>query len=361
MPKDHIKTFTEVPFTSEQAEFNVLQAGGKNPLDVGYLPTVNAPVPPPGSEVGQNPVAGYTMKPVYTWGLNYMPYNFSSTDPQLAVVKQLYMRQVLQYLLNQSAIVQGALHGYGQVTTGPVGPAPVTKYLSPQMRKGDPFPFNVQHAHQLLTDHGWTVHEGGVTVCTRPGAARSQCGEGVKAGTKLNLTMLYASGNAWVEAAMLQLKSNAANVGIQIALSQKSFDGVLGVIESTCNAPSCQWELGNWGEGWSYVPDYLPTGDELFGTGSAGNLGHYSDIKNDRLIAKIPAYLQPAVAPVGHVHVGRLSDRSVAGDVPAGRACRLGGDHQQLEDRAAEPDAGDHSGILALRAVTGARPDGRHR
>jgi peptide/nickel transport system substrate-binding protein len=89
-----------------------------------------------------------------------------------------------------------------------------------------------------------------------------------------------------VEAAMLQLKSNAASVGIRISLSQKSFNGVLGVVRSTCNAPSCRWELANWGEGWSYVPDYLPTGDELFGTGSAGNLGHYSNPKNDLLIAK---------------------------------------------------------------------------
>jgi peptide/nickel transport system substrate-binding protein len=284
VPKDHIATFTEVPFTSEEAEFNVLQAGGSNKLDVGYLPTVDAPVPPPGANVGQNPVAGYKMDPVYTWGLNYIPYNFSDTDPQLAVVKQVYMRQVLQYLLNQSAIVQGALHGYGKVTTGPVGPAPTTKYLSPQLKKGDPFPFSVQHAHLLLTQHGWTVHPAGVTVCTNAGSGPSQCGEGIRQGTKLNLTMLYASGNAWVEAAMLQLKSNAASVGIQISLSSKSFLGVLGVVVSTCHSASCQWELANWGEGWSYVPDYLPTGDELFGTGSAGNLGHYSDAKNDRLV-----------------------------------------------------------------------------
>jgi len=284
VPKNHISKFVEVPFTSEQAEYQVLQAGGQNKLDVGYLPTVNAPVPPPGAAVGQNPVPGYQLHPVYTWGLNYIPYNFSKTNPQLAVTSQLYIRQALQLLINQSAIVQGALHGYGMVTTGPVGDAPVTKYLSPQVKKGDPFPFSVQQAHNLLASHGWKVIAGGQTFCTNPGTGTGECGPGVKAGTKLNLTMLYASGNAWVEAAMLQLKQNANNVGIQIALTQESFNGVLGVVESTCSKPSCQWELANWGEGWSYVPDYLPTGDELFGTGSAGNLGHYSDPKNDRYI-----------------------------------------------------------------------------
>jgi peptide/nickel transport system substrate-binding protein len=287
VPKDHINKFVEVPFTSEEAEYNVLQGGGgggTNKLDVGYLPTVDAPVPTRPGSVGQNPVPGYKMAPVYTWGLNYIPYNFSDTDPQLAVVNQLYIRTALQYLINQSAIVQGALHGYGKPTTGPVGDAPVTKYLSPTVRKGDPFPYSVQKARSLLVAHGWRVVEGGTSVCTNPGSAANQCGPGVKAGTKLDLTMLYASGNAWVEAAMLQLKSNAANVGIQIALSSKSFNGVLGVVLSTCHKPSCQWELANWGEGWSYVPDYLPTGDTLFQTGSGGNLGHYSNAKNDRLI-----------------------------------------------------------------------------
>ena len=226
------------------------------------------------------------MQPVFTWGLNYIPYNFSTSNPQLAVTSQLYIRQALQFLINQSAIVQGALHGYGVVTTGPVGPAPVTKYLSPTMKKGDPFPFSVQRAHSLLSQHGWTVHPGGTTVCTSPGTGSNQCGKGIKACTKLDLTMLYASGNAWVEAAMLQLQSNAASVGIRIGLFPKTFDGVLTVVENLCGAPSCPWELANWGEGWSYVPDYLPTGDELFGKGSAGNLGHYDNAHNDELVKR---------------------------------------------------------------------------
>ncbi|HEY3906329.1 MAG TPA: ABC transporter substrate-binding protein [Streptosporangiaceae bacterium] len=287
VPADHVTQFTEVPFTSEQAEFNVLQAGGQNELDVGYLPTVNAPEPPPGAAVGQNPVAGYTMKPVYTWGLNYIPYNFSKSDAQLAVISQVYIRQALQLLINQSAIVQGALHGYGKITSGVVGDAPPTKYLSPEALKGDPYPFSIQRARALLTEHGWTIHAGNQTVCTNPGASSTECGPGVKAGTRLNLTMLYASGNAWVEAAMLQLKTNAAQVGIQIGLTAQSFDNVLNWIENgvkSCPASGCPWELANWGEGWSYVPDYLPTGDELFETGSAGNLGHYHNARDDQLI-----------------------------------------------------------------------------
>ena len=46
MATNHITTFIEAPFTSEQAEYNVLQdPTGSQTVDVGYLPTVDAPVP----------------------------------------------------------------------------------------------------------------------------------------------------------------------------------------------------------------------------------------------------------------------------------------------------------------------------
>ena len=88
----------------------------------------------------------------------------------------------------------------------------------------------------------------------------------------------------------------------------------------------------NWGSGWSYVPDYLPTGDELFQTGSFGNLGHYSDSTNDNLIKKtltssnmhlmyqwqdyltkqVPVVFQPdapaaLVESISNLHIGKQS------------------------------------------------------
>ncbi len=290
VPKDHIDTFIEQPYTSEEAEFNVLQAGGSQPLDVGYLPTVDAPVPPPGAQVGQNPVTGYKMQPVYTWGLSYMPYNFDDADPQVDIFRQLYFRRAFQLLVNQAAIVQGALHGYGKVETGPVGNAPTTKYLSPTARKGDPFPFNLGKAKSLLTQNGWSIKNGEVTSCVNPGSGKGECGKGIRDGQQLNFNMLVATGNAWVEAAVLQLKSNASLVGIKINLTDESFDQVITTVENICGTAKhvvpCPWELADWGEGWSYVPDYLPTGDELFGGGSAGNIGHYDDPTDNELIAK---------------------------------------------------------------------------
>jgi peptide/nickel transport system substrate-binding protein len=282
--KDHIKTFIEEPFTSEQSEYGVLQAGGAQPLDVGYLPTVDAPLPSPGQIVGQNPVPGYRMRPLWTWGINYIPYNFNSLDPKLAIFKQQYFRQAFEYLVNQAGIIQGALHGYGIVSTGPVGDAPSTDYLSPQAKRGDPFPYNLQKARNLLKNHGWSVDAGGVTQCEVP----AECGQGIALHTKLNFNLLYVTGNAWVQAAVLQLKSNAEQVGIRINLSSGSFDDVVGTADYGCGTATvpkpCVWEMADWGQGWSYEPDFLPTGDELYETGSAGNLGQYSNHENDELI-----------------------------------------------------------------------------
>jgi peptide/nickel transport system substrate-binding protein len=289
LPKYHITRFVELPFTSEEAEYNVLQAGGRQPLDVGYLPTVDAPVPPPGAPVGQNPVAGYQLQALYQWGISYIPYNFNAADPQAAILRQPYIRAALQLLVNQAAIIQGPLHGYGQVSTGPVGPYPRTRYLSPKGRQGDPFPYNPVEARNLLTQHGWKVNPIGVTTCVTPGRGPAECGAGVHPGAQLSFKLVYATGNAWVESALLQLKSNASQLGIGISLTGKSFNDVLAEVFGGCGTATvfktCPWQMADWGSGWSYVPDYLPTGEELFKTGAASNIGQYSNATNDQLIA----------------------------------------------------------------------------
>jgi peptide/nickel transport system substrate-binding protein len=37
--------------------------------------------------------------------------------------------------------------------------------------------------------------------------------------------------------------------------------------------------------GWTFGPDYLPTGGEIFGTGAGSNAGYYSNATNDANIA----------------------------------------------------------------------------
>jgi peptide/nickel transport system substrate-binding protein len=288
----HISTFEEIPFTTEQSEYNVLQAGGSQGLDVGYLPTVDAPVPASGTNVGTNPLSSsYKLDPLFEWGLNYMPYDYANptTGP---IFSQLYFRKAFQYLVDQEGVISGPLHGYGEVSTGPVGDVPKTRYLSAQAEAGDQYPLNPTAAAKLLTANGWTVRPNHQTTCTSPGTGAGQCGAHISRGQPLSLSINYDGAISWVASSVRELVSNAAEVGITIHAEEGTFNSVLGFLDepncagSTTTHSSCTWDILNWGGGWSYSPDYLPTGEELFQTGSGANYGGYHNPENDALIKK---------------------------------------------------------------------------
>ena len=66
--------------------------------------------------------------------------NFQSTTGNGPVIRQLYFRQAMAYLMNQAAVIEGPLRGYGVPTIGPVPSTPATPFLSPMGMQGDPFP-----------------------------------------------------------------------------------------------------------------------------------------------------------------------------------------------------------------------------
>jgi peptide/nickel transport system substrate-binding protein len=290
LPPHHIDTFEEVPFTTEQAEYNQLQAGGAGRLDVGYLPTVDAPVPPAGGTLSQsqNPLPGYRIAPQTAWGINYMPYDFM--NPQAGpLFAQLYIRQSIQYLVDQEGIIDGPLHGYGKALVGPVADDPVTAYLSPQaVSGGDKYVLNPAAATKLLESHGWHVVPNGQTTCESPGTGPGECGAHITKGEALTFNIYYVSGVSWVQSAVREMISNALEVGIHISVREGSFEAVtgnLGVCDgATHPMAKCTWQILDWGQGWVYSPDYLPTGEELFETGSGDNFGDYSNARNDELI-----------------------------------------------------------------------------
>ena len=53
------------------------------------------------------------------------------------------------------------------------------------------------------------------------------------------------------------------------------------------------WQLAAWGE-WTYSPDYLPTGDELFEGNAVNNAGDYNNATNNQLITKTLQARTPA-------------------------------------------------------------------
>jgi peptide/nickel transport system substrate-binding protein len=287
--KNHVTTFIELPFTTEQAEYNVLQdpTSGQN-IDVGYLPTVDAPVPPAGATVGSNPssLANYTLSALYPWELSYFPYNFANSTGQGAIFRQQYFRTAFQQLVDQEGVINGPLHGYGQPNFGPVAGYPDTKYLAPGLAaKGDQWPLNISAAKTALLKHGWVAHSSGPDTCGHPGTASNECGPGVRAGIPLTFTLLYATGIDWMESAVRELASNASLAGITLNLDAESFDTVTSKAFGCLPAkPStCTWQLAEWGS-WTYQPDYLPTGDVLFENGSINNAGSYNDAENNTLI-----------------------------------------------------------------------------
>jgi len=283
----HISEFVIVPFTTEEAEFNVLQdPQGNSRIDVGYLPTVDAPVPAPGSTNGGNPVTlgDYKLSVVYPWELSYAVYNYTDSTAG-PIFRQLYFRQAFQSLVDQEGIIDGPMHGYGKPVIGPVASYPVTKYLSPQVEAaGDQWELNLSNAKSLLTAHGWSVVPNGVDTCVNAGTGPTQCGAGIKAGTALNLSMIYAAGVDYMYSATKELVSNASLVGIKITATEQPFDTVVGTVFG-CTSACSTWQLAEWGS-WTYSPDYLPTGEELFEPSSADDVGFYTNAHNDTLIGK---------------------------------------------------------------------------
>jgi peptide/nickel transport system substrate-binding protein len=274
--KARLSEFIEEPFTTEQAELNVLRSGD---LDVGYLPV---------TDIAQKQVIGQSGYTLNTWldaGINYFPYNFN--NPTVGpIFKQLYIRQAFQHLINQPQYISQIWGGYASPTYGPVPNDPPNPYLDNYV-KANPYPFSVSAARQLLTSHGWKVNPNGASTCTKAGTGASDCGAGVAAGAKLSFSLLYESGSTELTSEMEAMKSTFSDVGIDLNLSEAPFDTVISSsVPCQPTQASCSWQLDNWGGGWSYSMDHFPNGDLIFGSGAGDNFGSYSSSTADSLITQ---------------------------------------------------------------------------
>jgi len=285
--KATISKFVELPFTTDQAEFNAL-VGGK--IDVGYLPTTEV------TSTTSNPFhagannsrlsGNFTLDPLYTWSINYFPYNFQSTgDGGNAgkIFSQLYFRQAFQTLVDQPLYGQKIYKGYSIPTYGPVPVYPQNSFAS-SFEKKNPYPYNVSKAKSLLSSHGWKIVSGGTSSCEKPGTAKNECGKGIPKGAKLAFNLEYATGTQAITQLMTAEKSSWAQAGINVTLSGASFNTVLGNAVPCTAGQSCDWQLENWGAGWIFAPDYYPSGESIFQTGAGSNSGSYSNPAADKLI-----------------------------------------------------------------------------
>jgi peptide/nickel transport system substrate-binding protein len=272
--KPRISQFVEVPFTSQDAEYNALRAGS---LTVGYLP------PNDYSTVPALKQEGYNVAPWKVYGFNSLFINFHNPTVGPAF-RQLYIRQALQYLMNQQLQISKVFSGYAQPDYGMVVNGPATQ----EQAEPNAYPYDPAKAKALLTAHGWDVKPGGTTTCTRPGTAANECGAGIKAGFPLTINLLIYSGALQQEIAMTSYKTVAETVGIDIKLVNN--------VNVFAAAPACQasqsdcsWQLADWGGGVYTPPNGYPV--EAGYTDCNGNNNHenYCDPAQDKLDAAAAA------------------------------------------------------------------------
>ena len=163
-------------YSSDAAEVDALRSGS---IDYGYIPYSDYGL------VGYFEHHGYTVAP---WAPDYeQSMEVGYTSPVYGpLVGQLYIRQALQHLVNESLYLKTTLDGIGQLTYGPVPNVPGSPYVSPAERQ-DPYPYSVSAARGLLTAHGWKPGSNGIMICERAGTGPSDCGKGITAGRSLTL------------------------------------------------------------------------------------------------------------------------------------------------------------------------------
>ncbi|MET7774356.1 MULTISPECIES: peptide ABC transporter substrate-binding protein [Streptomyces] len=271
--KPDIATVNLLPFTTADAEKNALRSGS---VDYGYIEATDL------DQKDRFTAQGYTVKPWSGWAITYMPYNFN--NPAMgAVFKQLYARQAVQRSIDQSSLAKVIFNGTAVPGYGPIPQAQSSDFLSPT-QKDNPYPFSTSAAKSLLTGHGWT-EQGGVMVCTDPGAGASQCGDGVAKGTRFQMQVLSQSGSTVTDNMMSAIQSSLEKTGIKFTIKTAPVNSVLSQTPPcTASQSICAWQLSFFGTAGSWYFNAFPTGDSLFQSKGGSNFGTYSNPEIDRLI-----------------------------------------------------------------------------
>ncbi|WP_176930226.1 peptide ABC transporter substrate-binding protein [Actinacidiphila guanduensis] len=274
--KPAIDKLVVTPFTTDTPEINALRSGSS--LDVAGLPL---------NDIAQAQAlrsSGYSIASVPIPGVAEIVPNLynASAGPLL---RQLYVRQALEYLIDRPQLVSKVYNGYADPGNGPVPVKATGTWATPLEKSGGPYPYAPDKATSLLRAHGWKVVPSGKTTCRSPGTGPTQCGAGIKAGQALTFQLVYSSGRATTDQQFAAIKSSEAQAGITVNLKSEPFNTLISTL-GTCTAAShpasgCGWQLASYG----YDPYPLyPNGTGFFDTGGTNNYGGYSDPKMDQLI-----------------------------------------------------------------------------
>lgn len=273
--KPILSKVVNAPFTSDTAELNALLSGNltvsRLPLnDIGQISRLKSM----GYSVAAQPIPGVA---------EILPNLYNASVG--ALLRQLYIRQALEDLINRPQIVAKVYHGYADPGNGPVPVQAFTSWASPLEKAGGPYPYSPSTATALLKAHGWKVVPGGTSTCQRAGSGAADCGAGIAAGQPLSLQLLYSSGSATMDEEQAAIKSSEAQAGVNINLKPEPFDTLVSQVgfctASSHPASTCGWQLVDFG----YDPYSLyPNGSGFFNTGGINNNGGYSSPQMNNLI-----------------------------------------------------------------------------
>jgi len=267
--KAQVATVKLESFTSTTAEETQLQAGK---LSLGFVDTtiLTSPAPSPGA-VGSNwaqIASKYNIVAGPGWNFNYAPFNFAKEDPKAAAIKQLYIRQALQLAVDQNGIITNVDKGYGFPIYSPLPPNTASSISG---TVPNPYPFNLKAAKALLTSHGWKIVNG-VQTCENPGTGAKQCGAGITQGYTLNMKIIWASGTPALDDTFNAEIADWGTIGIVFSHSTDTFNNVIADCDNGAG-----YEICSWGGGWTYAPDFYPSGETLFTPKGGFNPGEYKD------------------------------------------------------------------------------------
>ncbi len=250
--KPQIQTVTYHYETSSANLFAQLRRGA---LDIGSLPL---------SLYSQrHQLTSYHLVKQQLFAYFFMTLNFRPNANSIGgLFNKLYIRQALQMGINQPAIIQSIYHGLAEPTLGPVPRYPANAYFDSAVHG---YAYNPQAGRKLLEKHGWSMVNG---VMTRNGQ-------------KLEFPLLFATGSTSRTNMMQLVKSAWAQEGIVVHLQSMAPSAVGPIVGSAAN--SSKWAVDGNG-GWIYVPDYYPTGGELYLPGAGFNRGGYNSSTMTRLI-----------------------------------------------------------------------------
>lgn len=264
------------PFTTDTAEMNTLRSGTS--LDLGSLPLNDV------SQIGELEAEGYKVAVLPIAGVaEIVPNLYNPVNGPM--LRNLYIRQVIEYLINRPQIVKKVFAGYADPGNGPISTLYGRQWDSPQELAGGPYPFSPSKAIALLKAHGWKVVPNGTDTCQHAGTGAADCGPGITAGEPLRFQLMYTSGIASFDQQNAAIQSSEAQAGVRIVLKPEPFNTIVATT-GYCNAKShptstCSWQLQDYG----YNPYTLdPSGAGLFNTDGFGNYGGYSNAKEDSLI-----------------------------------------------------------------------------